>query len=81
MFTLWLRSVGDLEPVGIMLTKRIPELTVRARSMILWHMKLGGHILDPEGRHIRGVPMRPWPEQNAIAAERALLDGCAGNRW
>jgi hypothetical protein len=75
MFAVWLRTLADFQPFETMLATRIPELTIVARGMALWQMKLGGHILDPAGRHVRGVPMALWSEENAVAAERTLLDG------
>jgi DNA-binding Lrp family transcriptional regulator len=75
MFSVWLRTLADFQPFETMLATRIPELAIVARGMALWQMKLGGHITDPAGRHVRGVPMALWSEENAVAAERKLLDG------
>jgi hypothetical protein len=74
MFTVWLRSMDDLQTFEVLLVTQFPELTITVRTPILWHMKLGGHILDPQGRNIRAVPMSLWPEQTAIAAENTLLN-------
>jgi DNA-binding Lrp family transcriptional regulator len=73
MFAVWLRSIDDLESFEELLATRIPEFAVTARNLVLWHVKLGTHILDSEGRHIRTVPFSLWSEQDAITAEQTLL--------
>jgi DNA-binding Lrp family transcriptional regulator len=73
MFSAWLRSVDDLGSFEERLATRIPELTVTARNLVLWHAKLGTHLLDSEGRRIKTVPFSLWPERDAITAERTLL--------
>lgn len=73
-FAVWLRSATDLQPFEVMLTRRIPELTVVTRHVALWQMKLGGHVVDPNGRHVRGIPMALWSEENAVASENLLVN-------
>jgi DNA-binding Lrp family transcriptional regulator len=73
MFSVWLRSIDDLESFEELLATRIPELAVTTRNLVLWHVKLGTHILDSEGRRIRIVPFSLWPEQDAITEEQTLL--------
>jgi DNA-binding Lrp family transcriptional regulator len=72
MFSAWLRSIDDLQPFENLLAKQLPELTVTARNLVLWHMKLGDRILDPEGHHIRSIPFSLWPEQGALTAEDTI---------
>ncbi|WP_407914947.1 Lrp/AsnC family transcriptional regulator [Kitasatospora sp. NE20-6] len=70
----WLRSVDDIAPFESRLTERFPELTVSDRVLTLWPVKLGGHLLDPQGRHLRAVPLGPWDDPRSEAAEATLLD-------
>jgi DNA-binding Lrp family transcriptional regulator len=74
MFGAWLRSVDDVQPFEKLIGTRIPGLVIADRSVTLWEIKLGGHILDPEGRHLRCVPMAPWSEKATVVAEAALVD-------
>ncbi|MFG2593771.1 hypothetical protein [Streptomyces sp. NPDC048438] len=53
---------------------RFPELAVADRAVALWQLKIAGHVLDPLGRHIRGVPVTFWEEPGAEQAEGALLE-------
>jgi len=71
MFSAWLRTIDDLQPFENFLAEQFPRLTITARNLVLWHMKLGDRILSPEGHHIRGVPFAPWPEQSARTAENS----------
>jgi len=73
-FGAWLRSVDDVQPFETMIGTRIPGLVIADRSVTLWEIELGGHILDPDGRHLRCVPMAPWSEQAAVVAQDALVD-------
>ncbi|MFD7680541.1 Lrp/AsnC family transcriptional regulator [Streptomyces sp. NPDC059271] len=75
MLTVWLRSMADVQPFEAALAQRFPELTVVDRAMTLWQLKHAGQVLDPEGRHLRTVPFTDlWDDDEAGAAERALLD-------
>jgi DNA-binding Lrp family transcriptional regulator len=76
MFTVWLRGIDDLSAFEARLAKRVPDLAIGDRSVTLWSLKLGGHILDPQGRHIRAVPIALDPhafmdiETNVVKALR-----------
>ncbi|WP_405740854.1 Lrp/AsnC family transcriptional regulator [Streptomyces sp. NBC_00028] len=74
LLAAWLRSVDDIAPFESRLTERFPELDVADRALTLWPMKLGGHLLDPKGRHLRAVTLGPWHDPHSEAAEAALLD-------
>ncbi|MFD0573465.1 Lrp/AsnC family transcriptional regulator [Kitasatospora gansuensis] len=86
LLAAWLRSVDDIAPFESRLTERFPELAVADRTLTLWSMKLGGHLLDPQGRHLRAVPLGRWHDPRSEAAEAAFLDrlrtppGPAGHR-
>jgi DNA-binding Lrp family transcriptional regulator len=73
-FTLWLRSLDQLPALEARLATRIPDLTVAERIVTLWRLKIGGHILDPEGRHLRFVPVQAWPDNNATQRETSFVD-------
>jgi DNA-binding Lrp family transcriptional regulator len=72
-FTVWVPSLDDVEALETNLTTRIPDLVIADRAVTLWPLKHGGHILDPRGRHIRLVPVGPWPDSKAADAESAFL--------
>ncbi|MFJ4616943.1 Lrp/AsnC family transcriptional regulator [Streptomyces sp. NPDC088812] len=75
LFTVWLRSVGDIQPFEAALVQRFPDLTVADRAVTLWRLKHAGHILDPEGRRLRTVPFTGmWNDGDTSVAEKALLD-------
>jgi DNA-binding Lrp family transcriptional regulator len=74
MLGVWLRSMGDLAILESQLAKRIPSLVVTDRAVVLWQLKLGGHLLDRDGRRLRSIPVNAWPESDAAAAEGTLLD-------
>jgi hypothetical protein len=42
--------------------------------VVLSRAKLGGHLLDADGRHLRAVPMSPWPETDVAGPEREALN-------
>ncbi|MET9111691.1 Lrp/AsnC family transcriptional regulator [Streptomyces zhihengii] len=73
MVAVWLRSIEDIRTFETRLAARFPELLVADRAIALWPLKLGGHILDPHGRHVRAVPVALWEDAEAAAAEEALL--------
>lgn len=74
-FTVWLRSLGDVQPFEAALVQRFPELTVADRAMALWQPKHAGQVLDPSGRSLRAVPFADvWDDEEADAAERAMVD-------
>ncbi len=74
MLTVWLRSTEDIGALEARLADRFPELTVMDRAVTLWPLKVAGHLLDPQGRHIRGVPVSFWEEPEAEHAESMLLE-------
>lgn len=74
LLTVWLRSAEDIGAFEARLTERFPELAVMDRAVALWQLKIAGHLLDPRGRHIRGVPVTFWEEPEAERAEDALLE-------
>ncbi|MFB7655306.1 MULTISPECIES: Lrp/AsnC family transcriptional regulator [unclassified Streptomyces] len=73
MATVWLRSVEDIQAYEARLVARFPELVIADRAIALWPLKLGGHILDPYGRHVRAVPVALWEDSAAATAEESLL--------
>jgi DNA-binding Lrp family transcriptional regulator len=72
--TVWLRTMRDLEAFHARLASHAPELTVTDRAVSLWQLKLGGHLLDPDGRRLRSIPMSLWPNQVAADAQSAVVD-------
>ncbi|MEU7405643.1 Lrp/AsnC family transcriptional regulator [Streptomyces sp. NPDC044948] len=73
MATVWLRSVEEIQPYEARLVARFPGLVIADRAVALWPLKLGGHILDPYGRHVRAVPVALWEDAAAATAEETLL--------
>ncbi|MER6347021.1 Lrp/AsnC family transcriptional regulator [Streptomyces sp. NPDC001595] len=73
LLTVWLRSMEDIAAFEARLSTRFPELAVADRAVTLWPLKLGGQILDPKGRHIRGVPVAFWTDPQAERAEADLV--------
>lgn len=68
-----LRSVADIARFEARLARELPALVVTDQAVNLWAIKLGGHVTDFEGHHIRHVPIAPWPEAEAARAEAAML--------
>ena len=50
------------------------ELAITDRAVSLWQLKLGGHLLDPDGRRLRSIPLQLWPDQPAAQAQTAIVD-------
>ncbi|WNI26484.1 Lrp/AsnC family transcriptional regulator [Streptomyces sp. ITFR-16] len=73
LLAAWLRSVDDIGTFESRLAARHPELTVADRAITLWPMKLAGHLLDPQGRHLRAVPLSSWLAPESDTAEASLL--------
>ena len=73
VFAVWLRAMNDVQPFEFRLVQRIPDLVIADRAVNLWHVKLGGHLLDPQGRHLRAVPVALWSDGDAAAAEAAVV--------
>ncbi|MEE1739123.1 Lrp/AsnC family transcriptional regulator [Streptomyces sp. BE147] len=80
LLTVWLRSAQDIAAFETRLGTRFPELTVADRAVTLWPLKLAGQILDPQGRHIRGVPVRFWEDPVTDRAEDDLVERLRGGR-
>jgi DNA-binding Lrp family transcriptional regulator len=74
MVTVWLASLAEIGPVETRLTGCLPGLVIADRAITLWPLKIGGHILDLQGRHIRMVPVGTWPGEEAEKLEAAFLD-------
>jgi DNA-binding Lrp family transcriptional regulator len=72
--SVWLRSMRDLDAFEARLSTHLPELTITDRAVSLWQLKLGGHLLDPDGRRLRSIPLELWPDQPAAEAQAAVLD-------
>jgi DNA-binding Lrp family transcriptional regulator len=74
LFIVWLRSFDDVSAFEAGLASRVPDVVLTERAVTLWPVKLGGHILDPQGRHLRHVPIAAWSDGLAAEAETAMLD-------
>ena len=71
---LWLRTLRHLDAFEARLAACLPELAITDRTVCLWQLKLGGHLLDPDGRRLRSVPLRLWPDQPAAQAQTTIVD-------
>jgi DNA-binding Lrp family transcriptional regulator len=80
MVTVWLGSIDEIGPVETRLTGCIPGLVIADRAITLWQLKIGGHVLDPQGRHIRQVPVTAWPDEKAGKSEAAFVDRLRHNQ-
>ncbi|MFE9327580.1 Lrp/AsnC family transcriptional regulator [Nocardia sp. NPDC052278] len=74
VFTVWLRSMPDLQAFEERLASEISDLSIRDRAISLWPLKIGGHLLDPTGRHIRNIPIGRWQDRSATLAQHALVE-------
>ncbi|GAB4583859.1 Lrp/AsnC family transcriptional regulator [Nocardia sp. IFM 10818] len=74
VFTVWLRAMAEVSEFEMRLQDLVPELEIADRAITLWVMKIGGHLLDPAGRHLGGVPLGEWHGETAAADETALVD-------
>jgi DNA-binding Lrp family transcriptional regulator len=72
--SVWLRSMRDLDAFEVRLAVHLPELAITDRAVSLWQLKLGGHLLDPDGRRLRSVPLELWPDQPAAQAQSAIVN-------
>jgi DNA-binding Lrp family transcriptional regulator len=72
--TVWLRTLRHLDVFEARLAACLPQLTITDRAMSLWHVKLGGHLVDPDGRRIRSIPLTLWPDQPAAQAQAVIVD-------
>ncbi|BCJ44549.1 AsnC family transcriptional regulator [Actinoplanes ianthinogenes] len=73
LLVVWLRAVQEIAAFEARLGAQVPELTIIDRSVALWVMKLGGHLLDPQGRNLRAVPLGFWVDPVSDAAEGELV--------
>ncbi|KAB2363675.1 Lrp/AsnC family transcriptional regulator [Actinomadura montaniterrae] len=62
LFAVWLRSVERVQSFETALRRRFPQLEIVDRAVALWQVKLAGQLLDPQGRHLRGVPFWTWDD-------------------
>ena len=44
---VWLHALRHLDVFEARLAACLPELAITDRAVILWQLKLGGHLLDP----------------------------------
>jgi hypothetical protein len=72
-FVVRLRSAGDIPRFQARLARELPALVITDQAFSLWTIKLAGHLLDFEGRHVRHVPIGRWPEEEAARAEATAV--------
>jgi len=72
-FVVRLRSAGDIPRFQARLARELPALDITDQAFSLWTIKLAGHLLDLEGRHVRHVPIGRWPEEVAARAEATAV--------
>jgi DNA-binding Lrp family transcriptional regulator len=71
---VWLRTLRHLDAFHARLAAHLPELAITDNAVTLWQLKLGGHLVDPDGRRLRSIPLQLWPDQPATQAQTALVD-------
>jgi hypothetical protein len=71
---VWLRTLRHLDLFEAHLAACLPELAITDCALSLWHVKLGGHLMDPDGRGLRSIPLRLWPGQPAAQAQTLIVD-------
>ncbi|MFD0855578.1 hypothetical protein ACFQ07_25275, partial [Actinomadura adrarensis] len=69
--TLWLRSVEELQPLEMEMSRRAPRTSITERTLTLRHLKLMGRVLDTEGRAARAVPLDIWQDPGSFAQDHA----------
>lgn len=62
LFTVWLRTAGDLQRLEVELARRVPTLTVVDRAVALRHIKRMGRLLDEAERSVGTVPLGVWDD-------------------
>jgi hypothetical protein len=72
-FVVRLRSAGDIPRFQARLARELPALVITDQAFSLWTIKLAGHLLDFEGRHVRHVPIGRWPEEEAARAQATAV--------
>jgi DNA-binding Lrp family transcriptional regulator len=77
LHVVWLRSIIDLANFEKRLGERYPEVIIADRAVTTWPVKLGAHLLDPHGRHLRGVPLRMWDDSGYVARQREAVSRLA----
>lgn len=60
LFTVWLRSVADVQRLEAQLAEHLPELTLVDRAIALRQTKLMGRLISPAGRAVDVVPLDIW---------------------
>ncbi|MDI3389328.1 Lrp/AsnC family transcriptional regulator [Streptomyces sp. B-S-A8] len=71
LFTVWLRSVADVQRLEAQLAERLPFLTLVDRAIALRQTKLMGHLVGPGGRATGVVPVDLWAETSGQGTARA----------
>ncbi|MCK7626591.1 Lrp/AsnC ligand binding domain-containing protein [Streptomyces sp. RS10V-4] len=59
LFTVWLRTVADVQRLAAQLGERLPQLVLRDRSVGLRQTKPRGRLPDVGGRMAGVVPVDP----------------------
>ncbi|MGP3945861.1 MULTISPECIES: Lrp/AsnC family transcriptional regulator [Streptomyces] len=57
---VWLRAAGDVHAFEAHLSRRLPQLTIDDRSVVLRTVKHMGRLLDRSGHSVGIVPLRPF---------------------
>ncbi|MDT0304247.1 Lrp/AsnC family transcriptional regulator [Streptomonospora wellingtoniae] len=70
LFSVWLRTAGDLQRLEMELARRVPAMTIVDRAVAFRHIKRMGRLLDREERSIGTVPVDAWDVPAAPAPPR-----------
>ena len=81
MLAVWLRSLSDLDAIESQLNRRMPGLVVTDRAVTLWTIKLGGQLVDVDGRYLRSVPVAPWRMDGVANAEKTFVEHLQARPW
>ncbi|MFR9673809.1 Lrp/AsnC family transcriptional regulator [Streptomyces sp. TR06-5] len=60
IFTVWLRSIADVQRLEAQLAEALPQLTLVDRAIALRQTKLMGRLIGPGGSAVGLVPMEVW---------------------
>ncbi|MEC4015298.1 Lrp/AsnC ligand binding domain-containing protein [Streptomyces sp. H27-D2] len=60
LFTVWLRSVADVQRLEAQLAERLPHLTLLDRAIALRQVKLMRRRVGPGGRAVGVIPLDVW---------------------